>query len=327
MTAAISVDNLHVRYGEVHAVRGLSFEVQPGQVYGLLGHNGAGKTSTVEVLEGHRTATSGSVTVLGSDPSTGGRAFRDRIGIVLQSSTVDRALTVREALQFYGGCYTNQRPIHEAIEMAGLAEKSDARVGTLSGGQTRRLDLALGIVGQPEVLFLDEPTTGFDPVARRQMWQLVKLMCAGGTTVLLTTHYLDEAEHLADRVGVMAHGQMVTEGTPEELLASTPDTTISFVVLVSQLGVLSLPTEALIAESEGRATVRIDTPAPTEVLAGITGAAVRHGFELDGLAVRKPTLEDVFLRLEDSGGSLGPVSIDDVSIDDVSADAVMLGES
>ena len=310
MTAAISVDNLHVRYGDVHAVRGLSFDVQPGQVYGLLGHNGAGKTSTVEVLEGHRIATSGSVTVLGSEPATAGRAFRDRICIVLQSSAVDRALTVREALQFYGGCYRNPRPIHEAIEMAGLTDKADARVGTLSGGQTRRLDLALGIVGQPELLFLDEPTTGFDPAARRQMWELVKLMCAGGTTVLLTTHYLDEAEHLADRVGVMANGQMVTEGTPDELLASTPDTTISFVVPASQIGVLSLPADALIVESDGRASIRIDTPSPTQVLAGVTAVAVQNGFELDGLAVRKPTLEDVFLRLGDSAGAPETGSLD-----------------
>ncbi len=251
MTAAILVDDLHVRYGDVHAVRGLSFEVQPGQVYGLLGHNGAGKTSTVEVLEGHRSASSGSVTVLGIQPSSGGRAFRDRIGIVLQSSAVDRALTVREALHFYGGCYRTPRPIDEAIEMAGLTDKADSRVATLSGGQTRRLDLALGIVGQPDVLFLDEPTTGFDPVARRQMWELVKLMCEGGTTVLLTTHYLDEAEHLADRVGVMANGLMVTEGTPDELLASTPDTTISFAVPLHLMTLLQLPAEAHIEQSDG----------------------------------------------------------------------------
>jgi ABC-2 type transport system ATP-binding protein len=314
MTAAISVDDLHVRYADVHAVRGLSFEVQPGQVYGLLGHNGAGKTSTVEVLEGHRTAASGSVTVLGTDPTVGGRPFRDRIGIVLQTSTVEPVLTVREALQFYGGCYRNPRPIDEAIEMAGLTEKADARVGTLSGGQTRRLDLALGIVGQPELLFLDEPTTGFDPAARRQMWELVKLMCAGGTTVLLTTHYLDEAEHLADRVGVMANGQMVTEGTPEELMASTPDTTISFVVPVSHLSVLSLPADALVTESAGSAAVRIDTPAPTQVLARVAGDAAQHGFELDSLTVRKPTLEDVFLRLGDVAESFDRSPADASSI-------------
>jgi len=309
MTAAIRVEGLHVRYGDVHAVRGLSFEVQSGQVYGLLGHNGAGKTSTVEVLEGHRSAASGSVTVLGAEPASGGRSFRDRIGIVLQTSAVDRALTVREALHFYGGCYRNPRPIDEAIEMAGLADKADSRVGTLSGGQTRRLDLALGIVGQPELLFLDEPTTGFDPAARRQMWELVKLMCAGGTTVLLTTHYLDEAEHLADRVGVMANGQMVTEGTPAELMAATPDTSISFVVPVSQLGVLSLPADAVIAASDGRATVQMDTPTPTQLLAGLTGVAVQHGFELDGLAVRKPTLEDVFLRLGETADSLDVATV------------------
>ncbi|HUF98074.1 MAG TPA: ABC transporter ATP-binding protein [Ilumatobacter sp.] len=297
MSAAIRVEDLHVRYGEVHAVRGVSFDVQPGEVYGLLGHNGAGKTSTVEVLEGHRSAADGTVSVLGVEPRAGGRAFRDRIGIVLQSSSVDRALSVREALVFYGGCYRTRRPVDEAIEMVGLTEKADARVGTLSGGQARRLDLALGIIGQPELLFLDEPTTGFDPVARRQSWELVKIMCQGGTTVLLTTHYLDEAEHLADRVGVMANGLLVAEGTPADLMAAIPDTTITFAVLSDLLGGLAIPADALVEHVSGTATVRIDTPHPTAVLAAITSAAVAGGFELDVLTVRKPTLEDVFLRI------------------------------
>jgi ABC-2 type transport system ATP-binding protein len=209
-------------------VAGVSFDVRAGEVYALLGHNGAGKTTTVEILEGHRRASSGSVRVLGIDPATGGRELRDRIGIVLQSSGVEPQLTVREALDVYGSCYRRRRDSDELVHLAGLTEKVDARIGTLSGGQRRRLDLALGIVGAPEVLFLDEPTTGFDPMARRQAWQLVGELCDGGTTVLLTTHYLDEAEQLADRVGVLAAGRLVAEGTPEQLAAGSAGTVISF---------------------------------------------------------------------------------------------------
>ena len=218
--AAIVVDDLRKDYGDVRAVDGVSFDVADGEVYGLLGHNGAGKSTTVEILEGHRTATTGHVSVLGMDPATGGRELRDRIGIVLQSSAVETQLTVREALRFYGSCYRRRRDVDEVIEMVGLGEKADDRIGTLSGGQKRRIDLGLGIIGTPELLFLDEPTTGFDPVARRQSWDLVQRLCDAGTTVLLTTHYLDEAEHLADRVGVLADGRMVAEGTPAELMAS-----------------------------------------------------------------------------------------------------------
>ncbi len=298
MTAAIEVTDLHVRYGDVHAVRGLSFQVEPGEVYGLLGHNGAGKTSTVEVLEGHRRAADGRVSVLGLDPATGGRDFRDRIGIVLQSSAIDSALTVGEAMKFYGGVYRSPRPIEEALDMAGLTAKVGDRVRTLSGGQARRLDLALGVIGRPELLFLDEPTTGFDPVARRQSWELIRRMCADGTTVLLTTHYLDEAEHLADRVGVMAGGLMLAEGTPAELMASTPDTKISFTVEREHLSNLPLPDDAAIDQTDPVAAgVTIDTPTPTALLAAITSAAVDRGVELGSLSVRKPTLEDVFLRL------------------------------
>ena len=223
-----AVTDLRKRYGELDAVAGVSFDIAEGEVYGLLGHNGAGKSTTVEILEGHRRLTSGSVSVLGVDPGRSGRDFRDRIGIVLQSSGVELQLTVREALRFYGSCYRNPRSIDDVVEMVGLTDKIDARIGSLSGGQRRRIDLALGIIGNPELLFLDEPTTGFDPVARRESWKLVQQLCAGGTTVLLTTHTLDDAEHLADRVGVLANGRMIAEGTPDELMASTPNTTISF---------------------------------------------------------------------------------------------------
>ena len=292
--ASIRVSGLRKSYGDVEAVAGVSFEIAEGEVYGLLGHNGAGKSTTVEILEGHRTATSGSVSVLGLDPGHGGRELRDRIGIVLQTSAVEKELTVREALSFYGSCYRNRRPLDEVAEMIGLTEKIDARIGTLSGGQRRRLDLGLGIIGNPEVLFLDEPTTGFDPVARRQSWQLVERLCGGGTTVLLTTHYLDEAEHLADRVGVLARGRLVAEGTPDELMSAAPLTTITF-DLPDGVDPMHLPIPAD-AEREGL-TCRIETDRPTAILAELTGAAASRGVELPGLSVRRPSLEDVFLSL------------------------------
>src|SRR3954452_2976845 len=226
--AVVSVHDLRKSYGTLTAVDGVSFEIGEGEVYALLGENGAGKSTTVEILEGHRPRTSGTVEVLGQDPGRAGRDFRDRIGIVLQSSGVEHELTVREAVAIYGSCYSRRRGYDEVVELVGLAPQLDQRVGTLSGGQRRRLDLALGIVGRPSLLFLDEPTTGFDPAARRQAWDLVRDLCSGGTTVLLTTHYLDEAEHLADRVGVLASGRMVAEGTPEELVGGSGTTVVRF---------------------------------------------------------------------------------------------------
>ena len=280
----------------------MSFEVAQGEVYGLLGHNGAGKSTTVEILEGHRTASSGAVTVLGLDPATGGREMRDRIGIVLQTSSVETELTVREALRFYGSVYRRRRSIDDVVEMVGLTEKADERIGTLSGGQRRRLDLGLGIIGTPELLFLDEPTTGFDPVARRQSWELVQRLCDGGTTVLLTTHYLDEAEHLADRVGVLANGRMVAEGTPEELMSAVPNATVSFDLPAGVTASdLAVPTTADVAGT----TVRIETETPTASLAPIIGAAIDRGVELANLSVRRPSLEDVFLRIGETTGASG----------------------
>jgi ABC-2 type transport system ATP-binding protein len=300
--APIDVADLHVRYGATHAVRGISLRVRHGEVYALLGHNGAGKTSTVEVLEGHRRAAAGTINVLGHDPARAGRELRDRIGIVLQSSSVERALTAREALRFYGGVYTRPRPADELLELVGLTAQADARIGTLSGGQRRRLDLALGIVGSPDLLFLDEPTTGFDPVARRQAWDTVRQLCADGMTVLLTTHYMDEAEQLADRVGVLAAGRLVAEGTPDELKAQVPEATITFRATPGvALSELALPPNAVIGDD---GSVTIDTAEPTRVLADLTSAAVRHAVELDALTVRRPTLEDIFLRFEDTPGDL-----------------------
>ncbi len=292
--AAIIVDELRKSYGDVAAVDGVTFQVAQGEVYGLLGHNGAGKSTTVEILEGHRTATSGAVEVLGLDPASGGRELRDRIGIVLQTSSVETQLTVREALRFYGSTYRRRSAIDDIVEMVGLVEKADDRIGTLSGGQRRRLDLGLGIIGTPELLFLDEPTTGFDPVARRQSWDLVQRLCDGGTTVLLTTHYLDEAEHLADRVGVLANGRMVAQGTPAELMAAAPAATVTFDVPAGlDSSELALPATA---EVTGPG-IRFETETPTATLAPIIAAAVERGVELVNLNVRRPSLEDVFLQL------------------------------
>lgn len=292
----ITVEHLHKAYGSLVAVHDLSFRVEVGEVYALLGHNGAGKSSTVEILEGHRHRTSGDVAVLGIDPARGGRELRDRIGIVLQSSGIEPELTVAEAIKVYGSCYRSPRPLHEVIGLVGLEEKADARIGSLSGGQRRRVDLALGIVGRPEVLFLDEPTTGFDAAARRRSWELVEALCADGTTVLLTTHYLDEAEHLADRVGVMVEGRMVAEGTPEELIGATPDTVVSFTVADGAEGI-----EQALPRGFRRDGGRIEftSTSPTADVHAVTTWALERGVELESLSVVRPSLEDVFLRLSE----------------------------
>ena len=295
---AIVVDGLRKSYGAVEAVAGITFEVREGEVYGLLGHNGAGKTTAVEILEGHRTRSSGDVSVLGMDPAAGGREMRDRIGVVLQTSGIESELTVREAISLYGSVYRRRRPLDEVLDLVGLDEKADDRVGVLSGGQKRRVDLALGIVGYPEVLFLDEPTTGFDPAARRWSWEMIKDLCALGTTVLLTTHYLDEAEQLADRVGVLSRGRLVAEGTPEALMSASPTTTISF-ELPDEVDpdALLVPADATYERAGGVITCLIETSEPTRVLAEVMGAATARGRELQALSVRRPSLEDVFLGL------------------------------
>jgi ABC-2 type transport system ATP-binding protein len=295
MTAVVSVRDLRKEYGALTAVDGISFEIAEGEVYALLGENGAGKSTTVEILEGYRSRTAGDVTVLGQDPSRADREFRDRIGIVLQASGVEHELTVREAITIYGASYRRRRDLEEVIDLVGLTPQLGQRIGTLSGGQHRRLDLALGIVGRPSLLFLDEPTTGFDPAARRQAWELVRQLSSGGTTVLLTTHYLEEAEHLADRVGVLSAGRLVAEGTPEELTASgttvvafdlPPGTTDDDLAAV-------LPAGATI----GPDRVEFTTTTPTSAVHAVTGWALSQGVELTGLAVTRPSLEDVFLEI------------------------------
>ncbi|MGH9270620.1 MAG: ABC transporter ATP-binding protein [Ilumatobacteraceae bacterium] len=293
--AAITVRDLVKDYGDVRAVDGVSFDVAEGEVYALLGENGAGKTTTVEILEGHRARSSGTVEVLGVDPAGADRQFRDRIGMVLQRSGVEDELRVAETLDVYGACYRNRRATADVLEVVDLSGQADRRVGALSGGQRRRLDLALGIVGQPALLFLDEPTTGFDPAARRNAWALVRELCSGGTTVLLTTHYLEEAEHLADRVGVLAAGRMVVEGTPAELVGGGA-TRVGFAVPpgVSMDDVRSaVPADAAMVGDRFEFT----TSSPTAAVHELTGWALRRGVELVGLTVERPSLEDVFLSL------------------------------
>ena len=298
MAAAIEVRELVKTYGPTRAVDEVSFDVAEGEVIAILGPNGAGKTTTIEILEGHRERTAGHVRVLGVDPSAGGRAFRDRVGIVLQSSGIDPELTVREVLDMYGAAYSKRRPSSEVIELVELVDKADDRIVSLSGGQQRRVDLALGLIGDPELIFLDEPTTGFDPAARRRSWALVENLTSLGRTVVLTTHYLDEAEHLADRMIVLAEGRIVAEGTPAELRADGDRQTRIAFMLPTVDEPLSGLLEQLKGEVIGRGqSIEIITRAPTADLAHLTGWAAARGIEFDGLTVESPDLEDVYLRL------------------------------
>ena len=283
MTAAISVRDLRKSYGTHEALRGISFDIAEGEVFGLLGPNGAGKTTTVEILEGYRKRDAGEVSVLGYDPARAERAFRARIGVVLQHSDLFSNLTVREIHRMFAGYYDHPRDVDKVIELVGLGPKRDARVKTLSGGQKRRLDLGVALVGDPDLVFLDEPTTGFDPAARRAAWEMIRSLRSLGKTILLTTHYLDEAEQLADRVAVLREGQIVREGTPAALTGDTSETEIRY-------------------RRNGREVV-LRTSEPTRVLNELTAEALAQGRELEGLTVRRPTLEDVYLSLtaEESG--------------------------
>ena len=297
---AIDVRDLHKHYGENRAVDGVSFHVAEGEVYALLGHNGAGKSTVVEILEGHRTMTWGSVSVLGFDPAKAQREFRDRIGVVLQTSGVENEFTVREVIDLYASAYRRRRTLDEVVELAGLEEKVDERVGSLSGGQRRRVDLALGIVGRPDLLFLDEPTTGFDPAARRKSWDLIEALGDDGVTVLLTTHYLDEAEHLADRVGVLASGKMIAEGTPAQLIAGISGTVVSFMLPDSIETADAISTFGPVLGGDVRLSGRLveaTVDRATEVVHRATGWAIENGVELESLRVARASLEDVFLQL------------------------------
>ena len=294
--SAIVVKGLRKQYGDVAAVDGLDFEVSEGEVFCVLGPNGAGKTTTVEILEGHRDRTGGEVEVLGYDPASGGREFRERIGIVLQEAGVDEDFTVRELVTLYRGMYPRRRDTGELIELVGLPDKADARVKTLSGGQRRRLDLALGLVGDPDLLFLDEPTTGFDPSARRKAWGLVDNLRALGKTILLTTHYMDEAQHLADRVAVIAKGRLIALGTPEQLRAQQDGAAMIGFRLPSDVVVADLPDLGPDVQVDGP-QVSARTASPTETLATLTAWAAARHVELESLQLSRPTLEDAYLRL------------------------------
>ena len=297
MARAIQVKDLRKAYGTVEAVAGISFEVVEGECFALLGPNGAGKTTTLEILEGYRDRSGGSVEVLGVDPAHGGRDLRERVGIVLQSAGIDRELTVAEVVALFGAYYPHPRDPGEVIELVGLGDKRNARCRTLSGGQQRRLDLALGIVGDPDLIFLDEPTTGFDPSARRRSWELIDSLRALGKTILLTTHYMDEAQNLADRVAILAAGRIVAEGSPASLGGrDVAEAEISF-RLPAGAGLDDLPPlgPARPRLDDGRVVLR--TEALTGALHALTGWALARGDELEGLAVTRPSLEDVYLRL------------------------------
>jgi ABC-2 type transport system ATP-binding protein len=279
-TSVISIRGLRKSYGEAEAVRGIELEVEPGEVFAFLGPNGAGKTTTVEILEGYRRRDAGEVSVLGEDPEHAGREWRERIGIVLQTCRLEPYLTVRESLSLYAGYYATPRPIEETIELVGLAGKADARTSSLSGGQQRRLDVGMALVGDPDLLFLDEPTTGFDPSARRQAWETIAGLRDLGKTIFLTTHYMDEAQRLADRVAVIASGEIVARGTPEDIgdRESRP-------VRISY-------------REQGR-EVELETTTPVQTLNELTAKALAEGRDLEALEVTRPSLEDVYLELTD----------------------------
>jgi ABC-2 type transport system ATP-binding protein len=277
---AIEVRGLHKTYADFEAVRGITFSVRRGEIFGLLGPNGAGKTTTVEILEGYRTRSAGEVEVLGFDPEARAQAFRARIGIVLQSTGIYRHIRVREAIAHFGSMYPHPRDVDEVISIVGLEGKESSLARTLSGGQLRRLDLALALVGDPELIFLDEPTTGFDPAARRNAWETVRSLKRLGKTVLLTTHYLDEAQELADRVAIIKDGRIIVQGAQRELGASSG----------------AAPFVIAYVDRDGNAVQR-ETDDPTTLLHDLTGEALARGERLEGLTVTRPTLEDVYLEL------------------------------
>ena len=283
--SAIEVSGLKKSYGPREVLHGVSFRVEAGEVFALLGPNGAGKTTTVEILEGYRRRDDGVVSVLGADPARAGSEFRARIGIVLQSSAVYPLLSVREILELFAGYYERARAVEEVIELVGLTEKREARVRTLSGGQLRRLDLALALVGDPELIFLDEPTTGFDPAARRQAWETIRGLRELGRSILLTTHYMEEAQALADRLAILRDGRIVATGSPRELLSSAEGVEIRY-------------------RRNGEELV-ISTDEPTSVLHELTSEALAEGIELEDIEVRRRSLEDLYLELTREEAEVG----------------------
>jgi ABC-2 type transport system ATP-binding protein len=300
---AIEVSDLHKAYGGVEAVRGVSFEIKRGEVFCLLGPNGAGKTTIVEILEGYRTRTRGDVRVLGFDPADGARELRERVGIVLQQCGVQNDLTVAELVEMYGRYYVRRRDVDEVLVLVELTEKRDTRAKQLSGGQRRRLDLALALVGEPELIFLDEPTTGFDPAARRQAWSTIRSLCELGKTIFLTTHFMDEAQYLADRVAIMRAGEIIATGRPDELGGrDLRPAEIRFVLPAgwSFGDVPQLPSDDYKIEGD---RVLVRTREAVRATNLLTGWALERGVELGHFSVTQPTLEDIYLELTRSSAS------------------------
>jgi ABC-2 type transport system ATP-binding protein len=301
----ISVTGLRKSYGDLEAVKGIDIEVRAGEIFAFLGPNGAGKTTTVEVLEGYRRRSAGEVSVLGVDPSSPNRGWRGRIGIVLQECRLTPELTVSEAVAQYAGYYSAARDVGETVRLVGLGEKADTRTSKLSGGQQRRLDVALALVGDPELLFLDEPTTGFDPAARRQAWEVIANLRDLGKTVFLTTHYMDEAQALADRVAILAAGEIVAQGAPDELAGGDSSTRIGFRLPRAEIDRLpaAVREAAEIRSANHTSEVSLRVPDPVPVLRELTTWASDRGVGLPGLEVRRPSLEDVYLELTDPGAA------------------------
>jgi ABC-2 type transport system ATP-binding protein len=295
----ISVRELRKSYGDVEAVRGIDLEVAAGEIFAFVGPNGAGKTTTVEILEGYRARTGGEATVLDTDPASAGREWRERVGIVLQECRMQPELTVRETVEQYAGYYRRPRPVRETIELVGLTDKAEARAGKLSGGQQRRLDVALALIGDPELLFLDEPTTGFDPTARRHAWGMIASLRELGKTVFLTTHYMEEAQELADRVAIIASGRIVAEGPPDELTGADETVEVRF-RMPPGVAIEELPGAARTGH-ESNGVIEIHTDRPVEALHELTDWALGRGVGLPALEVRRASLEDVYLRLTDEG--------------------------
>ncbi|HEY8467064.1 MAG TPA: ABC transporter ATP-binding protein [Solirubrobacterales bacterium] len=295
--AAISVRGLRKSYGSFEAVRGIDLEVEPGEIFAFLGPNGAGKTTTVEILEGYRERSGGEVAVLGQDPGNADRAWRARVGIVLQECRMEPVLTVRETLELWAGYYPNPRSVEETLELVGLAQKADDRAGHLSGGQQRRLDVGLALIGDPELLFLDEPTTGFDPAARRQFWDVIASLRDLGKTVFLTTHYMEEAQSLADRVAVIAKGTIVAVGTPDDLGGRAEEEATVRFRLPAGIEPADLPADVAGAAVERNGQLVVRDGDVVRLLNSLTGWALKRGVELDGLEVTRPTLEEIYLRL------------------------------
>ncbi|MBH35355.1 MAG: ABC transporter [Dehalococcoidia bacterium] len=291
---AIDTNQLTKKYGDFQAVNNVSLRVRKGEIFALLGPNGAGKTTTVEILEGHRSKTSGQVKVLGMDPSENSTEFRSRVGIVLQETGIEQYLTAVEILEQFTNFYESPRSISELLEMTGLREDKDKRVKKLSGGQKRRLDVAIGLCGNPDLLFLDEPTTGFDPSARRAFWDMIKNLKTDGTTVVLTTHYMEEAEYLADTVALMNHGKLVSQGSLSDLKISNNQTSITFKFDESPT---KLPADIQEISKISEGMVLINTESPTAVLADLTGWAISEGIELKNLEVSRQTLEEIYLGI------------------------------